>query len=282
MLLFCPSLRADDIDQQIEAKANGEVVIVNHRGKVDLIGWDRHEVSVVGELDDLTENFIFERDGDRVRILVKMKRLQPWGDGSDLTIHVPAASQLRFRGVSTDLSIRDVSGGAHIRNVSGDVRGRGLGNRVRISTVSGDIDVERSDLSRMDCKTVSGRVQIDVAVRDLKIGSVSGDVDLELGLFESLRGETVSGSVDVRGRLDDGGVIEMLTVSGDLDLRLDPSLDAEIYARTGPGGDIENDLTETPPRKVFPAQHKLKTTSGQGNGRVHLGTVHGTIRIRPL
>ena len=102
MLLFCPSLRADDIDQQIEAKANGEVVIVNHRGKVDLIGWDRHEVSVVGELDDLTENFIFERDGDRVRILVKMKRLQPWGDGSDLTIHVPAASQLRFRGVSTD------------------------------------------------------------------------------------------------------------------------------------------------------------------------------------
>ena len=58
-LLALPAL-AERIDQTQDADANGKVDVFNLSGDVEIIGWNRKEIQVTGEIGDDAEEFIFE------------------------------------------------------------------------------------------------------------------------------------------------------------------------------------------------------------------------------
>jgi DUF4097 and DUF4098 domain-containing protein YvlB len=287
LLLACNLLAAvsvaragEQVDKTLAADADGVVAIDNTRGSLDIGGWDRNEVQVTGELDDLAEALVFERDGKRTRIEVKLPDDNvDSGDGSTLTIRVPAASRLEVRGVSTDTTLAGVGGGVVIRTISGDVVASGVGGELSIKTVSGDLKLEAGGSRAVHLKSVSGDIRVKADAREIELGTVSGDVELELGEFDSLGINTVSGDLAVSGRLARGGRVECKTVSGSCGLRLGKSIDARISVRTGPGGEIVNHVNATAPEEEFPAQQRLDTTLGDGSGSITASTVSGEITL---
>lgn len=79
-------------------------ILNNPRGDFTIHGWDRPEVAVVGELDDLAKRLLFKVDDDVTIVRVVMsKRNVNWGDGSDLEIYVPRGAKLQianlYRGI---------------------------------------------------------------------------------------------------------------------------------------------------------------------------------------
>lgn len=270
----------EEVDERRSVSAQGVVEIHNTRGEVEITGWDKDEVHVSGELDDLAEELIFEVDGEFTLIRVKMpKRNISWGDGSDLEIRIPVKSRVDFNGVSTDLKFTNIEGGTSIHSVSGDIRADHIAKRLLINSVSGNVEV-RDTTGKAKITTVSGDLRLDLRSTEVSINTVSGEIDMDLAEFDSLMVSTISGELEISGHLNDSGSISMSSVSGDIELRLTGPVNARIDARAGPGGDIDNDMTEDEPRDIFPAQMELKSTAGDGSGRIRIKTVTGDISLR--
>ena len=69
----------------------------------------QNEVEIKGELDDLTKEFIFEKQGKVIVIRIELpKRNINHGDGSNIQIRVPKASRVDFNGISTDITLKDI------------------------------------------------------------------------------------------------------------------------------------------------------------------------------
>jgi len=286
ILFICSSMSisllasaGEEVDKTLPASANGSIKIVNTRGDVEIIGWDRDEIHIEGELDDLAEELIFEVKGNRARIEVKLPRRNVnWGDGSDLEIHIPINSKVDFDGISTDTTIETVSGGLRVRSVSGDITAREIQNRVHINTVSGNIEVFDSS-GNAHISTVSGEIHLKMSSSRIILDTVSGEIEAEFEEFTRLRANAVSGDIEVEGKLMGDGEIEISSVSGDLSLRLESPVNAHLSVETGPGGDIENSLSDHEPVDKFPARKKLEAKLGDGSGQINLRTVSGDIRI---
>ena len=120
-----------DVDEISGAEPAGTVRIHCTRGDLKVVGWDRAEVQVEGELDDLADRLSFIVQGDDTLIRVEMPETDVnWGDGSDLVVHIPNGSQLNIEAVSTDVKVTGVQGAIAVRTASGDVRARAnLGQR---------------------------------------------------------------------------------------------------------------------------------------------------------
>ena len=76
--LLAATAWAEDIDSRLDADADGQVYVYNLSGSVEVIGWSDNEVYVSGELGDDVEEFYFERDGDTIKIKVKVPD-RSWG-----------------------------------------------------------------------------------------------------------------------------------------------------------------------------------------------------------
>ena len=72
--LFTAPVAAEEVDRTLDAAADGAVEISNIAGSVTVEGWSRNEVQVKGTLGRNVEELIFERDGDRVTIKVKVPK----------------------------------------------------------------------------------------------------------------------------------------------------------------------------------------------------------------
>jgi DUF4097 and DUF4098 domain-containing protein YvlB len=147
-----------------------------------------------------------------------------------------------------------------------------------INSVSGEVEVTDTS-GKVKITTVSGDLRLELSSTEISVNTVSGEVDLELEAFDSLSASTVSGELDITGHLNDSGNISINSVSGDIDLRLSSPINARIDVNAGPGGDIDNGMTDDEPRDIFPAQMELKTSAGDASGSIRIRTVVGDINL---
>jgi DUF4097 and DUF4098 domain-containing protein YvlB len=279
VLWLSAAIAGKEVDRVLDASSAGSVKVMNTRGDVEIYGWDKDEIRVRGELDALVDEFIFEVKGDQARIEVRLPRHNVnWGDGSNLEIYVPENSTVDFQGVSTDTSIENLLGGLRVRSVSGDITAANIQERVHIKTVSGDIDISDSS-GEANIATVSGEIEIEMDSGKIMLDTVSGDIEAELEEFSELRANAVSGGIEVEGKLVDNGDIDMSSVSSDLVLKLAEPINAHLVVETGPGGEIENFLTDDEPIEKFHSRMGLEATLGSGEGTIKLRTVSGDVRI---
>jgi len=272
-------LAGDDVNQHQAAESHGTVSIKNIRGEIELYGWDKNEISVEGELDDLTKEFIFEVDGGQTHIEVRIPRHNAnWGDGSDLKIRVPSGSRVSFSGVSTDTRFKDIMGGLKVDSVSGDIEIENVAEALIIKSVSGDIEVKEAT-GDIRVSTVSGEMDLDLSSNNLSLESISGDIKAKFSAFTRLRASTVSGSQHYKGSLSDNGDIDISSVSGDITLGLQETVNSRISVKTGAGGDIRNKLSDDEAQNKFPASKSLVTTFGSGSGNIFISTVSADVRL---
>jgi len=274
-------LAGEKIDKTLDVASEGDVEIANNRGKIDVAGWDKNKVSVKGELDDLTEKFIFSTSGNKTIIKVELpdrSTSSRSGKGSNLKIFVPKKFNVQFDGIATDISISDIESNVDISSVSGDIRLEQVESRVFINSVSGNIDIKNID-GAIEISTVSGGVKAAVSSKNIIVGGVSSDISVKADVIESAQISTVSGDSNLSGHLANGGSIKLSNVSGDSHFFAKSDLNADILLGTGPGGDVVNQYSDDKPTRSFIGSEKLKFTAGKGKGLIKMSTVSGKIGI---
>ena len=271
---------AEDVNKRIDAASDGVVSVSNIAGSIEIAGWSRNEVEVVGTLGKNVEELIFERDGDEVEITVRAPRRHGHSISSELLIKIPENSSIEVVGVSSDIDIQDVFGEQRLQSVSGDIESEVHESDVEMETVSGDVTAQGDDVvGHCELSSVSGDVDAQHLAGEVAASSVSGDVTLVNSSFERVRLETVNGDIIFESGLVDDGSFSLETINGDLEIEFNDSISARFDIETF-NGDISNCFGPEPVRtsKYAPGT-ELKFTEGDGDGRVTIKTLNGDLRL---
>jgi hypothetical protein len=141
-----------------------------------------------------------------------------------------ASAPVKVSTVSGDVSLTDVARG-RVSSVSGDIQVERVGGTLKVTTTSGDVNVRGAGDS-LTVTSVSGEIQVDGARRGLAARTTSGDVEVRgSGRFAV---ETASGDATVSVEAPFGGA-QVATVSGDIRLHLGGVLGCALEARTASG-----------------------------------------------
>jgi len=278
--LFALPVMAEDVNETLDAPKDAQVNVSNIAGEVTIRGWSRKQVEVTGELGRNVEKLIFERDGDRITIKVKVPRRGGRGIDSDLHIQVPEGSSIDVGTVSADISVSDVSGEQSLNTVSGDVETEAFSSDVSAESVSGDVEVSgQGKNAETGASTVSGDVTLFRVGGIVEGNSVSGDVIVDEGSFERASLETVNGEIVFHAQLRKGGKLQAETVNGNVDLEFTDKVSGRYDVDTF-NGNIRNCYG---PKAVRTSKYtpgwELSFDQGDGDARVTVSTLNGDISI---
>ena len=279
-LFGATSVVAREINESMDAAADGIVSISNVAGSVDVQGWSRNQVEVTGELGDDVEELIFERDGNEIEIKVKTRRRNSHDIDSDLTVKVPQGSSLEVHTVSADIDITEINGEQSIESVSGDINTEAKASDIDINSVSGDLEIEGDNKSmRARLSSVSGDIDTENLAGEIGTESVSGDLLVVNGVFDRASLGTVNGDIVFHARLLDDGRLDVETVNGDVDIEFAGDVSARFDIETF-NGDIRNCFGPKAVRvSEYAPGYELKFTEGGGSGRVIIETLNGDLRL---
>ena len=278
--LLAAGAHGEDVEETVNAAADGHVDVSNISGSVTVNGWSRNAVEVTGTLGRNVEELIVDRDGDKVVIKVKVPRKGGRGIDSDLTIMIPVNSSLDVGTVSADIEVEAVAGEQSLHSVSGDVETEHSGAEIKAESVSGDVDVSGDHADgEVSASTVSGDVTLFQISGEVKAEAVSGDVTIDKGSFSRARLETVNGEIVFEADLRRGGRLDIDSVNGDVGVEFDSDVWGRYDVDTF-NGDIRNCFGPKPERtsKYAPGL-ELEFDHGDGESRVNISTLNGDIRF---
>lgn len=279
-ILSATSVVAEEINQSMDAAADGTVSISNIAGSVEVQGWSRNQVEVTGELGDDVEELIFKRDGDEIHIKVKSRRRNSHDVDSDLVVKVPVRSSLEVHTVSADIDITEVTGEQSIESVSGDIATEAQTSDIDINSVSGDLEIEGDNKSmRSRLSSVSGDIDTENLAGEIGAESVSGDLVVADGVFDRVMLGTVNGDIVFHARLLDDGRLDVETVNGDVNIEFAGDVSARFDIETF-NGDIRNCFGPKAVRvSEYAPGYELKFTEGGGSSRVTIETLNGDLSL---
>jgi len=181
------------------------------------------------------------------------------GGGAEASVEVraPRGCDLRFSGVSADLTAIGFHGPQQYRTVSGDLVLDGLGGEVQIKGVSSDVSL----------RAVAPLTSLD-------INTVSGDVSAVAPRIDHLRAVTVSGDLELEGLLTDGPQHRIETVSGDLSLGVSDNLTVEVRG-------LSTDADVRLPHRSEGSRDRRRYVIGDGRAQLLFSSMSGDIEVRP-
>ena len=279
-LLLAAPIMAEEVDRTLDAASDGRVHISNIAGSVTVNGWSRDQVEVTGELGRNVEELIFERDGDKITIKVKVPKKGGRGIESDLYIQLPEGSSIDVSTVSADIEVKQVSGEQSLGTVSGDIDTESAKSDISAEAVSGDIEIRGQDgATNTRANTVSGDVILTGVAGVADTESVSGEVTVVDGSFERIDMNTVNGDILFRSALLAGGKLTAETVNGSVDLEFSGDVSGRFDIDTFNGG-IDSCFGPKPERtsKYTPGL-ELSFQEGDGDARVKVSTLNGDVSI---
>lgn len=297
---------AESVNKTLDVSKESLIEIKHVNGKAKVIGWDKNQVKIEGELGERTEEFRFERNGKSVIIEIEIENDSgnwSWnskgGRGDDLTIYVPHQSKVDYHSPNAELSIEGVFGGSDIDMINGDLRATNLKGRIRLETVNGDIrgtklagdlsldavngdiKAEHTEGKDISVNTVNGDIDVNSVAKEVRAETVNGDIEFTLGDVTEVKTSTVNGSIEMDMNLIDGGTLRASSVGGDIRFGFQRDIQAKFDIEVHAGGSIKNRLTENRASKAEYGPRKwLEFSIGEPTALVDLSTVHGRIEVK--
>ena len=141
-----------------------------------------------------------------------------------------------------------------------------------------DFEVRLPRRLKLSANSVSGDVEVSGAGDEVRARSVSGDVKVERVRAPSVTAASVSGDVEVQiDALTGAGALKFTSVSGNVELELPRSLDADVTLKTV-SGELESDFPLTLQGSMN--RRNLNGRIGRGGRDLILTTVSGDVRLR--
>ena len=284
LLLAMPfGVYAERIEKSLDADPQGKLNIEVMSGTIKVVAWDKPMVRIEGKISGDSGELIFERKASAIRIEVEPSKPGFWGGWNNsevnLLIKAPRQSQLIADGHSVDFNLIALDGSVRASTVSGDIDLDGGIGKIDLESVSGDINIKDA-AGKLNLSSVSGDIRATATAKYFDAKSVSGDIKATIGMTERVELETVSGDIAVHLSLAEDARLDADTVSGDIDLSFENTdLNASFDIETGPGGDINNHLSDHKIKDQSPFASSLEFELGTGDAHLSLETMSGTIDL---
>ncbi|MBM3874655.1 MAG: DUF4097 domain-containing protein [Verrucomicrobia bacterium] len=217
------------IERSQAVSANPRISVRNVSGKVEIIAWDRNEVSIVAEKRArkpevaAKAEIVIETSADRIDIETRFEKSWIWGDKVevDYLIKAPAGARLDVKVVNAGVITQGITGPANVEAVNGNLDLAGLTAGGRFKTVNGSIDATFSAVAARDditIETVNGNVDLSLpadATFSLTARTINGGMRCAFPLDKSKNSRT-----EVVGTVGSGGAaVTLKSVNGNLQVR---------------------------------------------------------------
>lgn len=288
LLCFCVghAVAGTPIRLQHAASPTAQVHISNIAGSVNVIGWDRNEVQVGGELGDGARPLTISGSNDKLTIKVEAQTGVGWfnwgGDSkmapTTLELHVPRGASLDIDVISAPLVIDGVSGGnIEINTISGKARINARTPSLKVDSVSGGIELA-GHVNRANLQTVSGDILAPVLGSTASLQTISGRIQAAGGPWQQFSLSTVSGDVQLTNATTTAdGEVSIDSMSGDVQLQLSPDSSGSLHASSF-SGDLRSDFGSPKQAEHGPGS-SLDVRLGEGNGKIRIETFSGDLHI---
>lgn len=167
---------------------------------------------------------------------------------------LPRDAEIRFSGVSGDMTATGLTGAQAYRTVSGDVVLTAVGGELSAQAVSGDLSI---------------RAEREIG---LEVSTVSGDASVIAPRFARLRANTISGDLELEGELSPDVEHRIDTVSGDVAIGLLGGLTLEVRG-------LSTDVDCTLPHRSEGSRDRRRYVIGDGRPTLTFSSMSGDVSI---
>lgn len=194
-----------------------------------------------------------------------------------IVLTVPPQCRLEVDSSSGDISIEGkapLAGPVRLTTSSGDAEISGGVGELIMHSSSGDLQVDRTALGRLEFESSSGDVRVRSGCGNALVDTSSGEVRLH-DLEGSLSADTSSGDVVVSWTSVPGGGVRVSSTSGDVDLELPANVTLRGDVATS-SGELRSDFPATSERRG----RRLTLNGGSGAIEVEIRTTSGDVHLR--
>ncbi len=252
------------------------VSVENAAGEIEIMGWDRDEVSLTGKLGDSVSELEVGETGSGLQISV-VNRNERNIDATELKLRVPAGAEVDVDAISADIEISGLNNGKlTATSVSGDVKVDAASAWVSLESVSGDVSF-KGQTPRISVESVYGDIVLAGVSGDIEATTVSGDMALSVNTLDSGKLETVSGDIRISASLSRSGKLSAESMSGDVTVSL-PATQPGLFRAQSFSGRISTDFGSVVRAKHGPGNH-LKYVAGNGEAEIRVESFSGNIKL---
>ena len=267
-------------EQRWPLDPGGSVHIVNPFGRVRVLGWDADSLAVSARLERRAGRFTAAGDAH-----VRKLGIDTAAGRAELEVHVPRGATVWVKAATASIEVEGVDGTLDLSSEGGTIHVLGTPQDVTAETMSGSVELA-GGTARARVKTVTGDVLLRGASQDLSASTLSGRIvvraagwqrggtGVQRGKFES-----VTGDIRFEGELGRGGVVEVESQSGAIEVRVPASTVADFDVLTI-GGTITNHLSSAQARRASTGQ-ELRFSTGAGGAQITARSFKGPILLEP-
>ena len=236
-----PANASDEWTRLVPFEKDGEIVIVNRYGSVEVTGVIGNTVSVRVEriahapteanARDLVPKIAIEEKVGLNRLSLRTEGIAGVLIGvtfeTNYRVNIPATALVRVQTADGAIRIVGITGRVAAQTNSGSITGRDLGGAVDVRTAGGDVSLDLASITSEPIAVRAGRggaVQLSVpATANANLSASAANANISVtGLTFDPIGEQETGRRPrrVRGRVNKGGTpIELSSVGGDISVR---------------------------------------------------------------
>jgi len=272
------------VDERWPLDPGGSVSIVSPSGRIRVLGWDADSLAASASLAQRAGRFSATGDAH-----VRKLWVDPEAGGAVLEVHVPRGVTLWVKSVNARIEVEGVDGTLDLSSQGGTIRVLGTPQDVTAETMDGSVELA-GGTARARVKTVSGDILLRGASQDLGASTLSGHIVVRAAGWQ--RGGTgvqrgkfasVTGDIRFEGELGPGGVVEVESQSGNIEVRVPAHTIADFDVLTIQGT-ITNTLghgEQQPKPGIGDAGKELRFSTGTGGAQVTVRTFKGAIVLGP-
>ncbi len=258
-------------DTVIVLRPGDRLVLENLSGEISVGAWERDELEVQGDEDDMA--LMVWRSGSTVRVVRDDRKGRR--RSVDAAVRRPAWADVEIGGPSLDVRVEGMSGRVEVMSVSGDVWVENVGGPVSVRTMDGEIDLVGARAG-VGVSSQSDDVRLRDAGGPVVAHSGSGDLALVDVHSASVRAETQDGDITFAGTLSAGGDYGFCVHDGHASIAIPSNTDARFSVST-----FDGDFASDSPVRIerFTGGREFEFTLGEGCARVEIQVFDGEIRI---
>ncbi|MBI3404030.1 MAG: hypothetical protein HY046_01055 [Acidobacteria bacterium] len=259
---------AHKIEKSFPVGEHAVVTVRNSNGRINVHPWTKQEIKVVADHASDKVETDAEQVGNRVDVTTHLlsEKASAADLRADFEISVPAETELQIRNDSGVIIVKGISGDMSFDTVAADVNLEEVAGYVIVKTIGGSLE----------CLRCAGR---------LDVTSISGNIRFAQPVSSNVRAKTHSGSIFFDGDFMRGGVYNLNSFEGLIEVRFSDTDSFSLNANSVKGK-VDNQATLRPPthnRRVTAAgvssNSLLQGSFNDGLARVDLSSFSGTIRI---
>jgi hypothetical protein len=302
----------------LKLERGGKVIVSNRNGLIRITGWDGDMVEASAEGEEGPEAVQVRVTGDapRSRVVLSVPAIGGRGHNREINfdIKLPRYADLEsvesYRGdiditgiegvisVSTnhgivtarnvgslkaathngEVTVAGVKGDASIRSVNGDVTVDNVSGAVDMAATNGNIIVRNAG-STVQANSASGDIELRCVKSNANVNTASGAITL-VGVGGNIDANTASGDVIFKGTMRASGSYRLKTISGQVEMAIQPDPPGFTATLITYSGEIETDfpLTVNTPL-TGPINRRIVGVYKEGQTQVMLDSFSGTVSI---